>query len=72
MATIKLKPAPLRLYVWEGVLTDYTSGIAFALARSVEQARKLLIAEDPSVAGELSAEPIVCRSPCAFTCAGGG
>jgi hypothetical protein len=41
---IKLNPpsAPkLRLYVWENVLTDYTDGIMFALAESVEQAREL-------------------------------
>jgi hypothetical protein len=38
-------PAPrLRLYVWEGILTDYTDGIAFALAPSVEEARRLAYA----------------------------
>jgi hypothetical protein len=35
----------LRLYVWDGVLTDYTSGIAFALARNVKEAKKLLVAD---------------------------
>ena len=29
------KDISLKLYVWEGVLTDYCSGIAFALARNV-------------------------------------
>jgi hypothetical protein len=41
---IKLNPPPapkLRLYVWENVLIDYTDGIMFALAESVEQAREL-------------------------------
>lgn len=28
-----------KLYVWEDVLQDYTSGIAFAVARSPEEAR---------------------------------
>lgn len=32
----------LKLYVWENVLTDYTSGIMFALATSVEEARELI------------------------------
>jgi hypothetical protein len=32
----------MRLYVWEDVLQDYTSGIAFALAESEEQARGLI------------------------------
>ena len=33
----------LKLYVWEDVLRDYTSGIAFALAESPEEARELVI-----------------------------
>lgn len=28
------------LYVWQGVLTDHTSGIAFAIARDADEARK--------------------------------
>lgn len=32
----------LKLYVWTGVLCDYTSGLAFALATSKEHALKLL------------------------------
>lgn len=35
--------AKLKLYVWEGVLEDYTSGVMFALAESTEHARKLLL-----------------------------
>lgn len=31
----------LMLYVWEGVLTDYTSGMAFAIAESKEEAAKI-------------------------------
>jgi hypothetical protein len=34
---------PLRLYVWEDVLTEVTSGIAFALATNVRQARKKIL-----------------------------
>ena len=33
----------LKLFVWENVLTDYTSGIAFALAENVEEARKIIL-----------------------------
>ncbi len=33
----------LKLYVWDGVLTDWTSGVAYALARSPEEAKELLI-----------------------------
>lgn len=29
----------LRLFVWEDVLVDYTSGIMFALAHDVDEAR---------------------------------
>lgn len=32
----------LRLFVWEGVLTDYTDGIMFALADSADQARDMI------------------------------
>lgn len=32
----------LKLYVWEGVFTDYTSGMAVALAYDVRQARRLV------------------------------
>lgn len=32
----------LKLYVWENVLTDYSDGIMFAYAKSVEQARGLI------------------------------
>lgn len=31
-----------KLYVWEGVLCDYTDGIAFALAESPEKAAEML------------------------------
>ena len=33
----------LKLYVWKDVLTDYSSGIAFALAENEEEARQLVI-----------------------------
>jgi hypothetical protein len=36
------KEESLKLYVWRGVLRDYTSGMIFALAESIEQARQLI------------------------------
>lgn len=38
---------PLMLHVWEEVLTDYTSGMAFAIARSKEEAAMLAMNNDP-------------------------
>lgn len=32
----------MNLYVWHGVLRDYTSGVAFAMAHDVNQARDAL------------------------------
>lgn len=32
----------MKLYVWEDVLTDYTAGIAFALAETEDEARALI------------------------------
>lgn len=33
----------LKLYVWHDVLADWTAGVAYALARSSEEAKELLI-----------------------------
>lgn len=33
----------LKLFVWEGVLTDYTDGVMFALAESKEEAMDLIL-----------------------------
>lgn len=33
----------LKLYVWENVLCNYSSGIAFALADTVESAREIIL-----------------------------
>jgi hypothetical protein len=55
----------MKLFVWDNVLTDYTSGIMFAIAPDVEDARKQLIAEwsDLStVAEDLATEPKVYRT----------
>jgi len=67
------KGPTLKLYVWEGVLTDYTDGIMFALASSVEEAREM-ISEADSLAGgggDIQAEPKVYDSPVGFAVWGG-
>ena len=38
---------PLMLHVWEDVLADYTSGMAFAIASSKEEAALLAMNNDP-------------------------
>jgi hypothetical protein len=35
----------LKLFVWEDVLSDYTDGIMFALAESVDDARSIIMDE---------------------------
>ena len=67
------KKKRLKLYVWYGVLTDYTDGIAFAMAYSKEHALRLINEADPlAIYAVLAAEPVVYRSPRGGTCWGGG
>jgi hypothetical protein len=64
----------LKLFVWENCLTDYTSGVMFALAYDAEQAR-MMIREKDKVAGgtgDLGAEPKVITKPEGFAVWGGG
>lgn len=57
----------LKLYVWEGVLYDYNSGIMFALAESVEQARQVILDSGgnglPTVEQDIKREPKVYDKP---------
>jgi hypothetical protein len=41
-----LTQVPLKLFVWEDVLSDYTPGVAFALAHDADEARRLIVARD--------------------------
>ena len=66
---------PLKLYVWEDVLQDYTSGMAVALAESKEAALAQLEASGLyrwSMDELRATEPVVCETPCAFWVHGGG
>ena len=72
----------LKLFVWEGVLTDYTKGIMFALAFSVDEARNVIMEkegngtfdnptyEDPVYDG-LCGEPKVFESATGYVVWGG-
>jgi hypothetical protein len=66
----------LKLYVWEGILCDYTCGIAFALAESVEEARKLVIESEyevnrTHVEEDIKGEPKIFDTPKGYVLWGG-
>lgn len=52
----------LKLFVWQNVLTDYSSGIMFALAPDVETARRVIIekvGDFETVEEDLRADPLI-------------
>ncbi len=67
----------LKLYIWKDVLCDYTSGIIFAMAYTLAQARKVVVdcADDwarESVAGAvIKSDPEIHESPYGFFIYGG-
>lgn len=70
----------MKLFVWTDVLTDYTSGIAFALAENADEARKLILEKyekeqsyiSDMLVSDLNAEPLVVESKEGFYVWGGG
>lgn len=63
----------LRLYVWENVLKDYSCGGMFALARSADEARRLLIKKCAYIpSSDLALEPKCIETPEGFVVWGGG
>ena len=67
----------MKLYLWENVLTDYTDGVMFALANSVEEARELIKQStdwwsDTYHGVDLAKEPKVIDYPFGFSLSGGG
>lgn len=62
----------LKLYVWENVLRDYTTGIAFAYAENSEQARKLVLEKLGYSHADLSIEPREVKESEGFYSYGGG
>lgn len=67
---MKRKPK-LKLYVWEGVYMDWTSGLAFALASSPEHARELILKKNPRDSECQTQEPVLVSKPEAFYVYGG-
>jgi len=49
----------LKLYVWENVLEDYTSGMVVVLAKNEKDAWELLYKEDSTAWWQLQGEPRV-------------
>ncbi len=47
----------LKLYVWEDVLRNYSTGVAFAYAESPSEARKMVLAKLGYNHEDLCAEP---------------
>jgi len=71
---LKMVTKKLKLFVWEGVLADYTSGVMFALAKDVESARKMLLEKYPgswSLERDILLEPKVYSEPFSFAVWGG-
>jgi hypothetical protein len=67
----------LKLFVWEDSLKDYKSGIMFALAHDVEEARQLICPgwtpdRRGYVEDDLRQEPRVVDRPEGFAVYGGG
>ncbi len=65
----------MKLYVWEDVLSDYTSGMMVAVAPSVEKAREELLKKCSYIPNEDLFKPPQERDlsyPVAFVVWGGG
>tara|TARA_R110002124_G_scaffold280086_1_gene453153 strand:+ start:1056 stop:1277 length:222 start_codon:yes stop_codon:yes gene_type:complete len=70
----------LKLFIWEDVLCDHSCGIAFALAKTLEDARKIIFSKSMQEAGyvsntlktDLESEPKVVDNEEGFYIWGGG
>ena len=73
-ANVRRRAKKLKLFVWEGVLTDYTSGVMFALATDVEDARKQIMKKEngSTAKADLMSEPLVITKSEGFAVWGGG
>ncbi len=61
-----------KLYVWEGVLSDYTDGVMFAYAQDPDHARKLILEnQQMSNIDDLAIEPREVTTPEGFAIWGG-
>lgn len=55
-----------KLFVWKGVMCDYTCGLAFALAPDIETARDMVIRDGASEWEIKQAEPLVIETDQTF------
>lgn len=65
----------LKLFVWNDVLSDWTPGIAFALAESEQEAREMLLKDKGCLASDASfngVKPKVYEDKMCETLWGGG
>lgn len=69
----------LKMFVWEDIMTDYTPGLACALAYDVDEARKVLVKKankkqngSASLEDGLKNEPQIIEAPEGFYVHGGG
>ena len=63
----------LKLFVWTDFSPDYTSGLAFAIAKDETEARKLVVAQrgyEPYAWGTLTIHPL--SKKLAYSVSGGG
>jgi hypothetical protein len=67
------KKEKMKLYVWEDVLRDYTSGMICILAHDLEEAKNLLLKKYPDYYADDFGKPHrVITEPEAFAVYGGG
>ena len=63
----------MKMFVWENVLTDWTSGLVCVLAENLEQAVELLKEKYPSETPQIDMSQLqVVTEPEAFLVYGGG
>jgi len=63
----------LKLFVWEGVLTDWSSGMVCVYAKDLEQAIKLIKEKDDTAASSMDMSVVKeITNPEAFIVWGGG
>ena len=69
-----MKPRKLKMFIWQDVLTDYTSGMVAIYAYDLEHALKIARKKFDKyvVDGFAGVKPIVCSKPDGYYVYGGG
>lgn len=60
-----------KLFLWENVLSDWTEGVAFAIARNSEEARDIICKDAECIRDDLQDEPVVITKKFGFHLSGG-